>query len=166
MQSKNKISNNYRRFVIQKLKKDNILKIEEKRVSSFKNEFIFNFYLNKYGRSHKLDYNEAPLLIKQKNILEGQFVYVFVNYFSNVCKIGYSANPIKRLNTIQTGCPFKLKMIVVVKGNRSVEKALHKKYKKYKTNGEWFNYKEELKEAIEKIKNSDRNLVLSFSTQS
>lgn len=166
MKSKNKISNNYRRFVIQKLKKDNIIKIEEKRVSYFNNKFIFNFYLNQYGRSHELDYHNASFLTKQRNTLEGQFVYVFVNYFSNVCKIGYSTNPVKRLNAIQTGCPFKLKMVVVVKGNRSVEKALHKKYKKYKTNGEWFSYKEELKEAVEKIKNSNKNLVLSFSTQS
>ena len=44
-------------------------------------------------------------------------------------KIGYtSRNPLQRLSALQTGCPDKLKIVGLIKGD--VEKDLHKKFKK------------------------------------
>jgi len=76
------------------------------------------------------------------------FVYVIGNIEFGFVKIGYSTNPNKRLSGIQTGCPFKLEILKVYNGNLQLEKALHKKYKEYNTNGEWFRLEGKLKESL------------------
>jgi len=54
-------------------------------------------------------------------------------------KIGYSKNdPMKRLQALQTGSPFKLKVIHCMKGSIKDEAAIHNILKEYRTNGEWF----------------------------
>ena len=63
---------------------------------------------------------------------------------------------------IALGCPFKLQFILIISGITTTEKQLHKKYKKFKTNGEWFYYKDELKESVEKTALTDKNLTLKF----
>ena len=59
-------------------------------------------------------------------------------------KIGMSNNPKKRLNSIQTGNPNKLKIVKMISGGRKKEKELHKQFKKSCLNGEWFNPTKEL----------------------
>ena len=62
-------------------------------------------------------------------------------------KIGYtSRNPLQRLSALQTGCPDKLKIVGLIKGD--VEKDLHKKFKKLNSNGEWFKNTKHLRNYI------------------
>jgi hypothetical protein len=57
-----------------------------------------------------------------------------------VCKIGVSNNPDKRLQTVQVGYPWDLKMHRYVKIANAVdiEKKLHNRFADFRLNGEWF----------------------------
>jgi hypothetical protein len=59
-------------------------------------------------------------------------------------KIGHCAGPVSvstmrsRLKGLQTGSPFKLEVRAMIEGDRQVEEALHQKFAKARTHGEWF----------------------------
>lgn len=58
-------------------------------------------------------------------------------------KIGKSGNPEKRIKALQTGCPYKLKLLgsIKCKNNRdsiNIEKAAHAFFGDYRVIGEWF----------------------------
>jgi hypothetical protein len=55
----------------------------------------------------------------------------------NVCKIGVSKNPYKRLKSIKTSRPY---AILVAHSRNFTESQLHKKYKQYNIGGEWFRF--------------------------
>lgn len=69
-------------------------------------------------------------------------------------KIGFSANPHKRLASLQTGYPSKLFLHYTEELKeyqvRSIEKYIHKMMNYKRTHGEWFDL--ELKEAINEVK--------------
>lgn len=70
-------------------------------------------------------------------------------------KIGYSKNPKKRLDELQTGNPEKLKLIAVMQGNLQTEKSLHDLYSNKRIRGEWFRYIGDLKASIMSINNQE-----------
>lgn len=86
---------------------------------------------------------------KAKKLEDDKKVYVIGCLDKGYCKIGISTYPEQRLKEIQTGCPFKVEVLKVFKGDRNTEKELHKKYKQYHSYGEWFFIKGELKKAID-----------------
>lgn len=162
-----RISQLHRKFVISKLRKECIYKIGDKSISWYKSKILYELYLNHFGTNYKTDYLSAEevksqIQLKYKELINNGensgFIYVFANYFSGVCKIGFTTNPINRLKQVQTGCPYKLEIILVIKGSIKVERALHRKYKKFKTNGEWFLFRGELKESIQKIALTIQNI--------
>ena len=55
-------------------------------------------------------------------------------------KIGISGNISRRLGELQTGSPYKLRLMgyIDTRNDRKLEKELHKKYSDYRENGEWF----------------------------
>lgn len=56
-------------------------------------------------------------------------------------KVGISSNVERRVKTLKTGCPYELKVILIIKEGSHLEKDFHKRLKKYKTskgNQEWF----------------------------
>lgn len=59
---------------------------------------------------------------------------------NGMIKIGRSINPEKRLKQLQTGNPFKLKLIHVFEKQGYKEKILHEELKEFKLKGEWFKY--------------------------
>ncbi|MDD5229117.1 MAG: GIY-YIG nuclease family protein [Methylococcales bacterium] len=63
------------------------------------------------------------------------------NYDNLRVKIGKGADVEKRLKQLQTGSPYKLKVMGWVETNddRLLEKSLHNKYSIFRTHGEWFN---------------------------
>lgn len=80
-------------------------------------------------------------------------------------KIGITEDIEKRLSGIQTGNPKKIKLIHYIEGNKEYE--YHRKFKKYRANGEWFIFNKEIKDFIEKLKESfpdtrSGNLELDF----
>lgn len=63
-------------------------------------------------------------------------------------KIGYSYNPTKRIKDFST--PLPLEIICVLDGGYTLEAELHKKFKKLRTNKEWFIYNETIKNFLSK----------------
>ena len=58
-------------------------------------------------------------------------------------KIGVSKDVEKRYKQLQTGCPYELRIILVIKEGAKLEKKLHNDLRKYKTakqNQEWFSF--------------------------
>jgi len=77
------------------------------------------------------------------------FIY-FIKSESGHVKIGFSNNKItERLANLQSGSPFKLSVLKTIPILREQEKLLHKKFKKYRVIGEWFEFSDEIKEYIE-----------------
>lgn len=162
-----------RKFVINRLKLTGNYFIDGKNVSCTKVKVIYSKYQELFKSNPILDFRRHERLKdkqerinaqkeKSKQSNENDYVYIIGNKKEGICKIGYSKNPFKRLKELQTGCPYKLEIFVVVRGNISTESLLQKKYKKYKSNGEWFFYKEDLKKSIESIENTEKDLKYSI----
>jgi hypothetical protein len=71
-----------------------------------------------------------------------EFLYVIAASPAGPCKIGHSANPMKRRRTLQTGNPQRLglyhKEPVAANWGRSVEQSLHRDIHHLREHGEWF----------------------------
>lgn len=68
------------------------------------------------------NFNFIPLFMK--------YVYLFNLDGTNIYKIGYSKHPSKRIEEIQTGCPFKVVEVARFESNypTQVEASMHKKF--------------------------------------
>lgn len=53
-------------------------------------------------------------------------------------KIGYSADPLKRLQTLSTASPYPLQLLTVVPGGKALEQDLHARFVSCQLEGEWF----------------------------
>lgn len=67
--------------------------------------------------------------------LNGEYAY-FIQSSTGYIKIGKSANPIKRLQYLQTGSPEELRLLGFTKA--STEEQLHASLSQYRVRGEWF----------------------------
>ena len=95
-------------------------------------------------------------------------VYVIGN--DEIIKIGYTKNASslkRRIKSLQTGCPFTLKIIKTFpKWTMKEERNLHKRFEEFRTSGEWFTYTDIIKKTIfnlklkEDIKNMDIEEIL------
>jgi hypothetical protein len=77
------------------------------------------------------------------------FIYFIQGENGGPIKIGFAKNIKDRIKTLQTGYPDVLKLLLAFPGNLEIEQEMHKQFKQYKLNGEWFN---PLPELIDKIK--------------
>jgi hypothetical protein len=66
------------------------------------------------------------------------FVYVIHAVGTNRVKVGYSANPEKRLAKLQTASPFFLALIGAYEGTIELERAIHSHLEEQRQVGEWF----------------------------
>ena len=71
------------------------------------------------------------------------FISAFGEQHLKRIKIGYSRDPLERLQKLQTGSPVKLELLGTVKCRddshaRSVEKLAHNLFYKQRRRGEWF----------------------------
>lgn len=57
---------------------------------------------------------------------------------SSLIKIGWAADPVVRLGCLQTGSPVRLRIVSILPGPRSGERALHERFKHLRADGEWF----------------------------
>lgn len=67
-------------------------------------------------------------------------LYIIQSDFTGMIKIGRSKDPSKRLKQLQTGNPNKLRLIASFNGQGWKEKILHESLKKFRKEGEWFDY--------------------------
>ena len=73
------------------------------------------------------------------------FIYLIQVGELDIVKIGYSNNPIKRLNDLQISHYETLSIIATKRGNREKELHLHKKFKDDHIRGEWFRFSDNIK---------------------
>lgn len=67
-------------------------------------------------------------------------------------KIGYTEQDVnKRIKDLQTACSAPISLLATIPGHRKTESALHKRFKPYRKNGEWFDPHTELVQYIESI---------------
>jgi hypothetical protein len=74
-------------------------------------------------------------------------------------KIGFTDDIRNRLNHLQVSCPVKLKLLALIEGDLNEENAHHEKFKHLLSNGEWFNYTQELEEYVTSL---DRQLMWKY----
>lgn len=92
-------------------------------------------------------------------------IYFILSEETGLVKIGKAKNPEERLKTLVVGCPGSMKLIAVFDSVFGIERALHRKFAKYRRNGEWFEFSLEVKKWIwraflgEKVWNEDMQRV-------
>ena len=69
-------------------------------------------------------------------------LYIIQSDVSGAIKIGISKNPKNRMRQLQTGSPYKLKLLTIVNGRGDLERSLHESLNSYKKacKGEWFDF--------------------------
>ena len=69
-------------------------------------------------------------------------LYIIQTDETGAIKIGRSKNPLSRVKQLQTGSPYKLKLLLILENQGSMEKELHRRLKPFKQNcrGEWFDF--------------------------
>lgn len=77
-------------------------------------------------------------------------VYFILDTYSNAVKIGYTTIKgfDKRLDNLQVGTPYELKILGVLWGDRKIEKIIHKQFDTFHIRGEWFQYTKEIEDFL------------------
>lgn len=74
--------------------------------------------------------------------MAGRHLYIIQSRVTGAIKIGRSDDPERRLRQLQTGCPYALKIILVVDGGGNSERRVHQAMSRHRTRhtvgGEWF----------------------------
>lgn len=71
----------------------------------------------------------------------GEHLYIAQMGVTGAIKIGRSSDPVKRIKGLQTGCPYEIRLILVVQNHGHQELSLHHHLRRYRTRtdfGEWF----------------------------
>lgn len=66
------------------------------------------------------------------------YVYFIQGLCGGAIKIGFSTNPEKRLQALQTGYPDTLTILFMIQGNETTERMIHKEFEAPRLKGEWF----------------------------
>ncbi len=87
---------------------------------------------------------------------QAHFVYFILNQDSNAIKIGKAKDLVKRMKSLQTSSPVKLKLIesVQVEGGeeaQQLEQSLHQQFREIRLAGEWFKAEARLLEYIDQL---------------
>lgn len=69
---------------------------------------------------------------------ERERVYFIGDLSIGYVKVGYSQSLKLRLDSLQTGCPFPLKVLAVIRAPSRVESAIHRYLDEWRSIGEWF----------------------------
>lgn len=71
----------------------------------------------------------------------GEHLYVAQMGVTGAIKIGRSSTPEQRIKNLQTGCPYEIRLILVVPNQGWREQEMHRHLRRYRTRsdfGEWF----------------------------
>lgn len=70
----------------------------------------------------------------------------------DLVKIGFSANVTQRLGDLRIGSPVKLELWHVCAGGRDLERALHERFAKDRSHGEWFRVSDEIADFVSRAR--------------
>lgn len=71
----------------------------------------------------------------------GQHLYFMQMDRTGAVKIGRSGNVERRRSEVQTGCPYKVRILLVLLDKGRIERSLHRRLARFRTagfDGEWF----------------------------
>lgn len=74
-------------------------------------------------------------------------------------KIGFTHDVVRRIRVMQIDCPHRLYVIGAMKAGYQIESKLHKKFRRYRIRGEWFNLAPEI---LEYIRENSINVAKSY----
>ena len=80
-----------------------------------------------------------------------EYIYFIQQGDDGPIKIGYSTDVTERIRRMRTCSPYEIYIRLVISGNLDFEKNIHKKFKKYKMRGEWFQNTKEIREYIKSL---------------
>lgn len=104
------------------------------------------------------EYGKGATYIYLSNVQEPQLqptgsVYFIEAVGTHRIKIGFSANPSQRLRSLQTGSPYKLRILATIQANEHTEKEIHEQFDEYRLDGEWFHACKGLRTFISSLEN-------------
>lgn len=82
---------------------------------------------------------------------QGAYIYFVEAIGAGRIKIGFSANPEKRIRGLTTSSAHELKTLKVIEGELAQERAIHRQFAHLRTHLEWFQDAPELREYIESL---------------
>lgn len=94
--------------------------------------------------------NNAVSSVISNGMKKKGYVYFVQGSSGGPIKIGYSVNVAKRLAVLSY--PDELILLAQVQGDKALERRLHRRFKKYRAHGEWFNPAPELLAYIDSLK--------------
>lgn len=94
-----------------------------------------------------------------------RFVYFIQAGENGPIKIGMSLDPVKRMACLQVSRNEKLRLLAVMVGGRSSEKALHQRFKNLRLSGEWFRPKKSLLAFIDIVKSKKATTATPLAIQ-
>lgn len=112
--------------------------------------------------SHGIDFNaikwtsSEPALPTDGRYAEARRVYGVVYFFLAVgcdrVKIGMvSSDLYQRIEQVSTACPFPIRVLAVIDGDRTKEVEIQRRFAHLRCNGEWFKLTQELRDFIDAI---------------
>jgi hypothetical protein len=152
---------------LKRFKEDNIKYLNNKKVDNLDIDELKKYYniiykeeltafknvevaAKDYKNSNKTKVQKSTRVTRM-NIKNG-YVYIIYNKENEVCKVGWSKKPGRRLKNLQVGCPYKLSIMFYFKACRNDEKNLHKILKEHSLVGEWFKLSQNLLDEVNKYK--------------
>lgn len=75
-------------------------------------------------------------------------IYFIESRDAGLIKIGFTTNPDRRIKSLKTASPNKLRVIMTMPGTREDERKLHEKFAHLRQQGEWFTDCDELRNHI------------------
>ena len=146
-----------------KVFKEDIDKLDEKYLTKFKEYRDFKNKTSK-KKTQPIKPPSPPEELKPEgNKSKEGFVYYIQEELDGNIKIGWSDDPIKRLQQHQTSNSSELRMLVYVKGSQEYERQIHSKFQTSKTTGEWFKPDKRLLVHIEKERSKFFEIVQKLS---
>ena len=128
------------------LKKEDVALLEEY-------DALVALFQAQESRHHREMYEAVSGLLRRRPLPKRTvktYVYLMANQAGEV-KIGLSTNPERRLRTLSTANAHPLRLLHFVVGGRSLERALHSKFKQYHIRNEWYSSCSDIEDEFVKL---------------
>jgi hypothetical protein len=78
--------------------------------------------------------------------------YIYFARCQRFVKIGYAADPYKRIHSMQSGCPYPITLLSFVEGSPIEERAMHSRFRPIHRQAEWFEERGELAQLVRALR--------------
>lgn len=89
--------------------------------------------------------------------------HIYFVYSAGRVKIGYSTNWRARVDAVCQGCGHEAQLILVMTGDREMEKGYHALFSDYQESGEWFRLDGDLRRFLDRYASADGREILKLA---